>query len=148
RELDSSLFGAVARVAGKGGANLAQFAQLIGRLSHETRDLPLPELVEHMLDASGLVEHYKGEREGAERLENLNELITAAAVFASEENFEGLPAGIVPQGAGDSGLMPGVVDAPVETVAGMTPLAAFLSHASLEAGDNQAQAGQDAVQLM
>jgi DNA helicase-2/ATP-dependent DNA helicase PcrA len=30
----------------------------------------------------------------------------------------------------------------------MSPLAAFLSHASLEAGDNQAQAGQDAIQLM
>jgi DNA helicase-2/ATP-dependent DNA helicase PcrA len=30
----------------------------------------------------------------------------------------------------------------------MSPLAAFLTHASLEAGDNQAQAGSDAVQLM
>jgi len=30
----------------------------------------------------------------------------------------------------------------------MSPLAAFLTHAALEAGDNQAQAGQDAVQLM
>jgi len=30
----------------------------------------------------------------------------------------------------------------------MSPLSAFLSHASLEAGDNQAQAGQDALQLM
>jgi len=136
RAQDSSLFGAVARVAGKGGANLAQFAQLIGRLAHETRDLPLPELVEHMLEASGLVAHYKTEREGAERLENLNELITAAAVFASEENFDGLPAGQVPD------LGP---DAPPD---GLTPLAAFLAHAALEAGDNQAQAGQDAVQLM
>ncbi|WP_041862925.1 UvrD-helicase domain-containing protein [Bordetella petrii] len=136
RAQDTSLFGAVARVAGKGGANLAQFAQLIGRMAHDTRDLPLPELVEHMLDASGLVAHYKTEREGAERLENLNELITAAAVFASEENFDGLPAGRVP----DLGA-----DVPPD---GLTPLAAFLAHAALEAGDNQAQAGQDAVQLM
>ena len=30
----------------------------------------------------------------------------------------------------------------------MSPLGAFLTHASLEAGDNQAQAGQAAVQLM
>jgi len=148
RTLDTSLYGAVARVPGKGGANLAQFAQLIGRLTDETRELPLPELVEHMLETSGLVEHYKADRDGAERLENLNELITAAAVFASEENFDGLPAGIVPEGAVDSALMPGVVDAPAAVPAGMTPLAAFLSHASLEAGDNQAQAGQDAVQLM
>src|SRR5690606_40416282 len=100
-----------------------------------TQDLPLPELVEHMLEASGLVAHYKTEREGAERLENLNELITAAAVFASEENFDGLPAGRVP----DLGA-----DVPPD---GLTPLAAFLAHAALEAGDNQAQAGQDAVQL-
>ncbi|OZI48739.1 UvrD-helicase domain-containing protein [Bordetella genomosp. 4] len=148
RTLDTSLYGAVARVPGKGGANLAQFAQLIGRLTDETRELPLPELVEHMLETSGLVEHYKADRDGAERLENLNELITAAAVFASEENFDGLPAGVVPEGAVDSALMPGVVDAPAAVPAGMTPLAAFLSHASLEAGDNQAQAGQDAVQLM
>ena len=42
-------------------------------------------MVEHMLEASGLNAHYKAEREGAERLENLNELITAAAVFASEK---------------------------------------------------------------
>ncbi|MBV7485631.1 UvrD-helicase domain-containing protein [Bordetella sp. BOR01] len=136
RAQDTSLFAAVARVAGKGGANLAQFAQLIGRMAHETRELPLPELVEHMLETSGLAAHYKTEREGAERLENLNELITAAAVFTSEENFDGLPAGRVPE------LGP---DTPPD---GLTPLAAFLSHAALEAGDNQAQAGQDAVQLM
>ncbi|MBZ0073560.1 UvrD-helicase domain-containing protein [Bordetella hinzii] len=139
----TSLFGAVARVPGKGGANLASFAQLIGRLAAETRDLPLPEMVEHLLEESGLKAHYQAEREGAERLENLNELITAAAVFAAEENFDGLPAGVVPPG--DAGL--DVLDAPV-AAQGMTPLAAFLSHAALEAGDNQAQAGQDAVQLM
>lgn len=139
----TSLFGAVARVPGKGGANLASFAQLIGRLAAETRDLPLPEMVEHLLEESGLKAHYQAEREGAERLENLNELITAAAVFAAEENFDGLPAGVVPPG--DAGL--DVLDAPV-AAQGMTPLAAFLSHAALEAGDNQAQVGQDAVQLM
>jgi len=148
RTLDCSLYAAVSRVPGKGGANLAQFAQLIDRLAHETRELPLPELVEHMLAKSGLVEHYKADRDGAERVENLNELITAAAVFASEENFDGMPAGLVSEAPGESALMPGVVDAPVDVTTGMTPLAAFLSHASLEAGDNQAQAGQDAVQLM
>ena len=135
-------------VGGKGGSNLVQFAQLINRLIEETRDLPLPEMVEHMLEASGLNAHYKAEREGAERLENLNELITAAAVFASEENYDGMPAGVVPQTDASSTLMPGVVDAPIVAPDGMTPLAAFLSHAALEAGDNQAQQGQDAVQLM
>ena len=148
REHDTSLYGAVARVAGKGGSNLAQFAQLIHRLIEETRELPLPEMVEHMLQASGLNAHYKAEREGGERLENLNELITAAAVFASEENYDGMPAGQVPDGDTSSTLMPGVVDAPAVAGDNLTPLAAFLSHAALEAGDNQAQQGQDAVQLM
>ncbi|WP_437695034.1 3'-5' exonuclease, partial [Achromobacter xylosoxidans] len=148
RAHDSSLYAAVALVAGKGGSNLAQFAQLIHRLIEETRDLPLPEMVEHMLEASGLNAHYKAEREGAERLENLNELITAAAVFASEENYDGMPAGVVPEQATSSTLMPGVVDAAPVVSDGLTPLAAFLSHAALEAGDNQAQQGQDAVQLM
>ncbi|MDH1525207.1 UvrD-helicase domain-containing protein [Achromobacter mucicolens] len=148
REHDTSLYGAVARVAGKGGSNLAQFAQLIHRLIEETRELSLPEMVEHMLEASGLNAHYKAEREGAERLENLNELITAAAVFASEENYDGMPAGQVPDGDTSSTLMPGVVDAPAVAGDNLTPLAAFLSHAALEAGDNQAQQGQDAVQLM
>ncbi len=148
RQHDTSLYGAVALVGGKGGSNLAQFAQLIHRLIEETRELPLPEMVEHMLETSGLNAHYKAEREGAERLENLNELITAAAVFASEENYDGMPAGVVPDHDTSSTLMPGVVDAPPVTGDNLTPLAAFLSHAALEAGDNQAQQGQDAVQLM
>jgi DNA helicase-2/ATP-dependent DNA helicase PcrA len=145
----TSLYGAVAMVAGKGGSNLAQFAQMIGRLAQETRELPLPELVEHMLHGSGLVEHYRAEREGAERLENLNELITAATVFANEENYDGLPAGIAPPPVADeSGEFPPLIDADGVVAEGITPLAAFLSHAALEAGDHQAEAGQDAVQLM
>jgi DNA helicase-2/ATP-dependent DNA helicase PcrA len=149
RAHDTSLHGAVARVGGKGGSNLAQFATLIARMAHETRQLPLPEMVEHVLESSGLLEHYKGEKEGAERIENLNELVTAAAVFSSEEGYDGLPAGEVPDADSGSALNAGVVDAPaVPAGDGLTPLAAFLSHAALEAGDNQAQAGQDAVQLM
>jgi len=160
RAHDTSLYGAVARVAGKGGSNLAQFATLIGQMARDTRDLPLPEVVEHVLAASGLLQHYKGEREGAERIENLNELVTAAAVFATEENYAGLPAGLVPPAMAGTPEAPGAAEAAAEGdliaqaetagqgLAGLTPLAAFLSHASLEAGDNQAQAGQDAVQLM
>jgi DNA helicase-2/ATP-dependent DNA helicase PcrA len=139
----TSLHGAVAMVPGKGGANLAQFAQLIARLAQETRELPLPELVEHMLDGSGLNAHYKAEREGAERLENLNELITAAAVFANEENFDRLPAGIAPPIDASA-----AIDVDGLVAESMSPLAAFLSHAALEAGEHQAEAGQDAVQLM
>ncbi len=126
RQGTTSLYGAVARVAGKGGANLAQFIGIIDRMRFGTQNLPLPEIVSVMLEDSGLVAHYKADKEGAERLENLDELVNAAAAFVVDPAPE------------DEG-------APVEA---MTPLAAFLSHAALEAGDNQAADGQDAVQLM
>ena len=95
KAFDTSLSGAVARVAGKGGSNLAQFALMIQRLALETRDLPLPEMVEHVIAQSGLIEHYQQDREGTDRIENLNELVSAAAAFASEANVSGLPAGVV-----------------------------------------------------
>ncbi len=138
---DTSLSAAVARVPGKGGSNLAQFSSLIQRLADETRSLPLPELVEHVIEQSGLVGHYQLDREGADRIENLRELITAAAAFVAESDMGGLPAGEVVQTAGAQEPMQEGFD-------GLSPLMAFLSHAALEAGDNQAQAGQDAVQLM
>jgi DNA helicase-2/ATP-dependent DNA helicase PcrA len=149
KAFDTSLSGAVARVAGKGGSNLAQFALMIQRLALETRDLPLPEMVEHVIAQSGLIEHYQQDREGADRIENLNELVSAAAAFASEANVSGLPAGIVIVSDAQTSTLD---SAPADSVeggfGGLSPLTAFLSHASLEAGDNQAQAGQDAVQLM
>src|SRR6185437_12807279 len=118
----TSLHGAVTMVAGKGGSNLAQFAQLVARLAQETRELPLPELVEHMLDGSGLIAHYKTEREGAERLENLNELITAAAVFANEENYDGLPSGIAPPASGEADAAFPAIDADGVVAVGLSPL--------------------------
>jgi DNA helicase-2/ATP-dependent DNA helicase PcrA len=159
RAYDTSLASAVARVAGKGGSNLAQFATMIQRLAAETRDLPLPEMVEHVIDQSGLIAHYQQDREGADRIENLRELVTAAAAFVSEANLDGLPAGVALQAPAseDAGDLQGVdndAEAQVASDAlrvgfdGLSPLMAFLSHAALEAGDNQAQAGQDAVQLM
>ena len=144
RAFDTSLSSAVSRVAGKGGSNLAQFLQLIIRLASETRTLSLPEMVAHVLEHTGLLAHYQTEKEGADRIENLNELVTAAAVFASEDGMEGLPAGEIVVRA--MVISEDNETAPVTD--GLSPLSAFLSHASLEAGDNQAQAGQDAVQLM
>ncbi len=44
-----------------------------------TKDLPLPEIIEHVIEESGLKAHYQAEKEGADRLENLAELINAAA---------------------------------------------------------------------
>ena len=160
KAFDTSLSGAVARVAGKGGSNLAQFALMIQRLALETRDLPLPEMVEHVIAQSGLIEHYQQDREGADRIENLNELVSAAAAFASEANVSGLPAGVVIVSDAQTTTLDstpaesGLVEPSAQFVGsgvdfgGLSPLTAFLSHASLEAGDNQAQVGQDAVQLM
>lgn len=135
----TSLAGAVAYVSGKGGSGLARFATLIREMAQAAQSLDLPELIGHVVHHSGLEAHYQADREGQERLENLQELVNAAAAFVAEEGLQGLIAGRIP----DSGVEPGV---PPPVV--MSPLGAFLSHASLEAGDNQAQAGEDAVQLM
>ncbi len=120
---NSSFFAAIPQVSGKGGTSLAAFAQLIHQLS-EAAHLPLPELIDHVLELSGLRTHYQNEKEGQERLANLDELINAAASFIAEE---GTPS--------EEGEL-------------SADLAAFLSHASLEAGEHQAGEGDDALQLM
>ncbi len=154
RQFGISLYAAVPYVAGKAGAVLAAFVKLIEGLRFETERLPLQEMVQIVLEKSTLITHYQGEKEGADRIENLEQLVSAAALFLSEEGFRiDAPALVGPQVdsavpalvAGD-GIEIIDADAPLTTV--MSPLSAFLSHASLEAGDNQAQAGQDAIQLM
>jgi len=144
-EHKTSLYRAVPKMAGKAGKLLGDFVALIESLRDEGKVLPLSELVEHVLHHSGLLAHYRQEREGAERIENLNELVNAVALFAVEEGLEGRPATL--------GLA--AYEAPTDAVAidvaedaALSPLAAFLTHAALEAGDTQAQAGQNAVQLM
>ena len=154
RQYNISLYVAVPYVAGKAGSSLAGFVKLIEGLRFETQQLPLPEMVQIMLEKSGLILHYQSDKEGADRIENLEQLISAATLFVSEEGFGmDAPALLGPQvQASAPALMTGDgieiidADAPLATV--MSPLSAFLSHASLEAGDNQAQAGQDAIQLM
>jgi DNA helicase-2/ATP-dependent DNA helicase PcrA len=144
RNIGTSLYSAVGAVSGKGGANLARFIQLIQGMAHQAQQLSLPELIEHVVYESGLLAHYQADREGADRLENLQELVNAAAAFVTQESYENLPAGRVPAGA----LPADPFDDAMASAPAMSPLAAFLAHASLEAGDNQAQAGDDAVQLM
>src|SRR5690554_3829846 len=99
REQNTSLFRAVPLMSGKGGNNLTRFAELIQQMAHEAQILTLPELVEHVVHHNGLLAHYQNDREGADRLENLQELVNAAAAFVAEENFDGLPAGRLPDGA-------------------------------------------------
>jgi ATP-dependent DNA helicase UvrD/PcrA len=110
------------------GKGIPAFVALVERMREATKGLPLPEVIEIVIDASGLKAHYQAEREGADRLENLSELINAAATFAGERDVQ--PAG---EAAG--------MDEPDE-------LSAFLAHAALEGGEHQAGAGADALQLM
>ena len=136
RAQQSSLYLAASSLEGKVGAALGGFIRLVDHMREATRHNTLPETVEFVIQHSGLIQHYLSEREGQDRVENLQELINAATAFIAEEGYgQDAAAAMLP---GENA--PGVVD--------ISPLAAFLSHASLEAGDNQAQAGQDAVQLM
>jgi DNA helicase-2/ATP-dependent DNA helicase PcrA len=155
KQYNVSLYAAVPYVTGKAGTALGAFVRIIEGARFETQNLPLPEMVQVVLEASGLITHYQSEKEGADRIENLEQLVSAATLFVSEEGFGiAAPALSGPRseamaGAAittDEGIEVLDADAPLATV--MSPLSAFLSHASLEAGDNQAQAGHDALQLM
>ena len=158
-----SLFDAVTpalnkSLAGAASAKLAAFVRLMVQLRQQTIQLSLPEMVEQVLDASGLLNHYAGEREGQERIENLRELINAASAFISDEGLrQDVPAnfGVTDtQALRDSSIVLTTQDEVQTDPAGaaaqpqLTPLASFLAHASLEAGENQAGEGTDAVQLM
>ncbi len=109
--------------AGKAGASVAAFVQTIESVRTATHDLPLPETIEQVIHASGLLKHYTAEKDGQERIENLQELVSAANSFVREAE----------RTVGDE-----VLD----------PLTAFLSHAALEAGETQAAEGRPALQLM
>jgi len=159
RAAGCSLHDAVSAVGGKSGANLGAFVAMVDVMREQTQSMTLREIISLVLDRSGLVEHYRGEREGADRVENLEELVNAAESFVTQEGFGrdavALPLDALGQALSQSpvsqGLDPGL-PAPAESITPdgetLSPLASFLSHAALEAGDNQALAGQDAVQLM
>ena len=156
-----SLAQSVGAVPGKAGEKLRGFVELIDGMRAATQGLTLREIIDHMLAQTQLIEFYKTDKEGQDRIENLEELVNAAESFVTQEGFGkdavalpvdeqvAMPAasstGSPPAPAFTSGA-PATPD--TETGVIMSPLAAFLTHASLEAGDNQAQAGADAVQLM
>jgi DNA helicase-2/ATP-dependent DNA helicase PcrA len=123
-QTNSSLYNAAASLSGKAGVTVGGFIRLIETLRQETAELPLPEIVEHIVEKSGLAQHYRMDKEGQERLENLDELINAAASFIDDD-------GVVMGHQAEGGA-----------------LVSFLTHASLEAGEHQAGEGQEAVQLM
>ena len=96
------------------------FLKLIDAIADGIGTLPLGEQVEHVMHPSGLVDHFGKEKgeKGQARLENLQELVNAAREFEHDPD------------------------------SGMDPLSEFLSHAALEAGEGQADAWEDCVQLM
>ena len=155
-----SLHDAVSAVTGRAGAAIGGFVAKLDVLRERSVGMTLSEIIELVLDHSGLIEHYRAEREGQDRVENLEELVSAAKSFVGIEGFgrdavartaDGAPLTQSPASQGIDPALP-VVDEPLapdaDTGETMSPLAAFLTHAALESGDNQAQAGQDAVQLM
>jgi len=99
---------------------LQSFLQLIDKLGLEVAGLELHEQVDHVIQMSGLIEHFKKERgeRGEGRVENLLELVSAAKGFS-------------PEGETD-----------------MQPLESFLAHAVLESGEGQADPYADCVQMM
>ncbi len=128
-------------VSGKAGASIKAFVLLIDAMRSATAGLPLPEVVAHVNVASGLVTHYKTEKDGQDRIENLAELISAADGFLREADLAVDAPVQVP-------AEPGIEDDATVTEGAADPLTAFLSHAALEAGETQAAEGRPALQLM
>jgi DNA helicase-2/ATP-dependent DNA helicase PcrA len=124
----SSLWSAAQRciaegsVGAKGAASLHGFLQLIDRLATDTRELALHEIVDQVINSSGLLEHHRKEKaeRGEARADNLLELVSAARGF-EPEGVEGEQ---------------------------LPPLESFLAHAVLESGEGQAEAWEDCIQMM
>ncbi|HQT29957.1 MAG TPA: 3'-5' exonuclease [Thiobacillus sp.] len=76
----ASLWQAACTASGK----VAGFAKLVEAIKQATRDMPLPEVIDHVIEASGLADFYRADKDGTDRLENLNELVNAAALFIDE----------------------------------------------------------------
>ncbi len=101
---------------------LQGFINLIETLDQETANLELSEKTDSVVQKSGLIPHYRksGGEKAVTRVENLEELTNAARNFHAEPDADGV----------------------------LDPLADFLAHAALEAGEAQAEAWEDCVQLM
>ena len=99
---------------------LAGFIELIDSLAEQVLAMPLHQMTQVVIEKSGLLAYHEAEKgeKGQARVENLEELVSAARAFENDEDDE------------------------------LTPLQAFLTHASLEAGDTQAAENEDSIQLM
>ena len=145
-----SLHDAVSALGGRAGGLLGGFVARMDVLREQAVGMHLRDIVALVLEQSGLLAHYRQEREGEDRLENLDELVNAAESFVVQQGF-GRDAVALRQSPASQGLDLNALDdlAPqADTGETLSPLATFLTHAALESGDNMAQAGQDAIQLM
>jgi DNA helicase-2/ATP-dependent DNA helicase PcrA len=108
-------------LTGRAAGALGVFVELIENLAAKCAEMPLHLMTQTVIEQSGLIAYHEAEKgeKGQARVENLEELVSAARAFENAENEEDL-----------------------------TPLAAFLGHASLEAGDAQADEHEDSIQLM
>ena len=100
---------------------LERFLRSTGDMAAAIEGMALADALDFVIKQSGLIELYRKEKgnRGIDRIENLEELITAARDYEPGEELENMPV-----------------------------IAAFLSHAALEAGEGQAHAHEDSVQLM
>ena len=110
-----------------GSKGIEGFVALIRHMVDSAYGITLPELAELATTTSGLKAHYQLDKEGEDRIANLEELVTAAVAFTN-------------QGFGNHNNVDGETEQDL--------LTQFLSHASLEAGEHQADVGRDALQLM
>ena len=132
RRTNGSLWQAACRLvqgrelAARAGGAVSAFLALIESLAGELSGADLETCVTVAIERSGLLEHYQRDKvdRAQTRVENLNELAAAARQFVHEE----------------------VEDS--EDEGGRDALGAFLAHAALEAGEDQADAWEDCVHLM
>lgn len=110
------------KITSRALSSLQQFVDLIYEMDVGLNSMELFEQIEHVIHQSGLIPHYEKEKgeKGHSRIENLDELVNAGRSFEQDEWEE----------------------------SDVDKMTAFISHASLEAGEGQANEGEDSVQLM
>ena len=154
RERGESLWAATRRVIADGAASpraagaLRGFLDLIDELASGHGDIALHELVESTVEGSGLLDYYRQEKidRAQTRIENLQELVIAAGQFDFDDEDRSWPRD--PDADGDRHGERGGGRSGGEIPNTLAPLTAFLSHAALESGEEQAAEGEDLVSLM
>ena len=119
-------------LTGRARNAISAFLLMIEKLDEQTVEADLGELVEIVVEATGLKDYHakEGGERGQARVENMAELVTAAKTYDPSEDY-----------IFDT-------DPDEQEVPSLSILDDFLSHAALEAGEGQGDLDQDCVQLM